>query len=248
MLRHHKMIRLDCMDCPAVRTSFCAHLSEPEIEELRALASALCFPAGSTIFEQADELDRLFIITKGITRLSHLTRDGRRQIIGFLGPGDLLGGIRRSAGAYCSAEAMTDVEACAFERETFGEFLQHHADLCFRLLVVANDEIEAQYDHSVLLARKRASERIAAFLMTLSHRWRDSDDGPNILHIPMPRSDIADHLGLTIETVSRILTQFKKRGYIEFRGPKTVILQNIAALTYLAGLEDQPKSRMAIGL
>ena len=156
MLCHRKMKRPNCKDCAAVRVSFCSRLSETEIEELHALASALYYPAGSIIFEQADELDRLFIITKGISRLSHLTRDGRRQIIGFLGPGDLLGGIKRSAGAYCSAEAMTDVEACAFERSTFGEFLHQHVDLCFSLLVVANDEIEAQYDHSVLLARKQA--------------------------------------------------------------------------------------------
>jgi CRP/FNR family transcriptional regulator len=233
---------------PAIPESFSAHLNQSGILKLRDLASALCYPLGSIIFEQADVLHRLFIINKGISRLSHLTNDGRRQIIGFLGPGDLLGGIRRSAGAYCSAEAMTDVEVSAFERDAFDEFLQHHAELCFSLLIVANDEIEAQFDHSVLLARKQASERIAAFLIILAQRWREPDDDPNVVHIPMPRSDIADHLGLTIETVSRVLTQFKNRGYIELRGPKTAILKNTAALTYLAGIEDEPRPRTAIGL
>ncbi|MFQ5618231.1 MAG: Crp/Fnr family transcriptional regulator [Rhodospirillales bacterium] len=228
--------------------SLCSRLDKTAIKEFCALAIGLCYPMGAVVFEQEDELDRLFIITKGMVRLSHLTRDGRRQIIGFLGPGDLLGGIKRSIGAFCSAEAMTDVETCAFDRKTFGKFLQRHADFCFNLWVVANDEIEAQYDHSVLLARKTASERIAAFLMMLSERWGDPDEDSSVLHIPMPRSDIADHLGLTIETVSRILTQFKNLGYIEFRGPKTVVLTNAAALTYLAGLEDHPKPRLAIGL
>ena len=248
MLCNRKMIRPECHDCPAVNLSICSHLDGSEIGEFRALSAGLCYPAGAIVFDQGDILDRLFIITKGIARLSHLTRDGRRQIIGFLGPGDLLGGIKHSAGAYCSADAMTDIEVCAFDRQAFGDFLHHHADLCFSLLVVANDEIEAQYDHSVLLARKQASERIAAFLIVLSQRWRNPNDDPNILHIPMPRSDIADHLGLTIETVSRVLTRFKKLGYIEFRGPKTAVLKNVAELTYLAGLEDHPKQRMVIGL
>jgi len=248
MLCNTKMRRPECKDCPAAHMSICSHLDRTAIEEFRSLAAGLCYPAGVAVFDQGEALNHLFIITKGLTRLSHLTRDGRRQIIGFLGPGDLLGGIKRSSGAYCSAEAMTDIEVCAFERDTFGEFLQHHADLCFRLLVVATDEIEAQYDHSVLLARKQAPERVAAFLMMLSQRWRKSNDDPNVLHIPMPRSDIADHLGLTIETVSRVLTRFKSNGYIEFRGPKTAILKNFAALTYLAGLEDEPRSRMVIGL
>ena len=248
MLCNRNMTRPECNDCPAVHLSICSHLDRTAIEEFRSLGAGLCFPAGTIVFDQSEELDHLFIITRGITRLSHLTRDGRRQIIGFLGPGDLLGGIKRSAGAYCSAETMTALEACAFDRKTFSKFLHQHADLCFSLLVVANDEIEAQYDHSVLLARKKASERIAAFLMMLAQRWRVSDEDPNTLHIPMSRSDIADYLGLTIETVSSILTRFKNRGDIEFRGPKTVILKNTAALTYLAGLEDQPKPRMVIGL
>ncbi|MFQ5784504.1 MAG: Crp/Fnr family transcriptional regulator [Alphaproteobacteria bacterium] len=212
------------------------------------MAIGLCFDAGDVVFEQGDELDRLFVITEGMVRLSHLTIDGNRQITGFLGPGDLMGSIKRSADAYCTAEAMTRLVLCSFERPRFSDFLQHHPDLCLKLFAVATDEIEAQYDHGILLSRKHAAERVAVFLHALSQRAGQVNGESPIIDIPMSRSDIADHLGLTIETVSRVLTRFKQQGMIEFRGPKTVVVKNMAALDELAGFENRPKPRMAIGL
>lgn len=211
------------------------------------MAVGVRFRKGEVIFEQDENLAQIFVITRGLVRLYRLTSDGQRQITGFLGSGDLLGGIKRNAGAYCTAEAITDIEACAFDRKGFVPFLHGHPDLCLAFLIAATDEIEAQYVHSVLLARKQAARRLAAFLLIVARRWHAPEDGDTV-HIPMARADIADHLGLTIETVSRVFAQFKRQGLTELHGPKTVILKNLPALYELAGFEDFPERHMAMGL
>jgi CRP/FNR family transcriptional regulator len=214
----------DCYHCLASNRFFCSQLDSADFEELRAMAVGVCFRRGEVIFEQDEDLAHIFVITRGLVRLYRLTSDGQRQITGFLGSGDLLGGIKRNAGAYCTAEAITEMEACGFDRKSFVPFLHDHPDLCLAFLVAATDEIEAQYVHHSV-----------------------EEDGHTV-HIPMARADIADHLGLTIETVSRVFGQFKRQGLTELRGPKTVILKNMPALYDLAGFEDFPERHMAMGL
>ncbi len=178
----------------------------------------------------------------------HIIGNGQRQIVGFLGPGDILGSLKSSEDAYCTAEALTDLETCAFDRSRFAEFLERHPDFGIQLLVVASDEIEAQYDHMALLARRTAAERVAAFLLEVYARLQPTDDGGSPLHLPMLRGDIADYLGLSIETVSRVLSQFNKRGWVELEKPKSIVLKNTAALMLLAGVERPHEGRIALGL
>lgn len=237
-----------CGQCVIGEIALFSYLDNGSLRKLRSLAAGAYFPSGRTIVEQGQEQEHVFVITRGLVKLYRLTADGQRQITGFLGAGDLLGSIKRNAQAYCTAEAMTDVEACSIQRANFTNFLQDQPRVCFNLLVAATDEIEARYDHSILLARKHANGRLAAFLLLMALRWRSLEDAPVVIHVPMPRSDIADHLGLTTETVSRVLSQFKNRGIIEFQGPKTIVLRSIAALYDLAGLEELPRPRMAMGL
>ena len=205
-------------------------------------------PRGNLIFEQRSHLKQLHIVTAGTVKLYHLMANGKRQVIGFLGPGDLLGGIKLRDLAFCTAMTMTSVDLCSFTREGFFAFLQDHPDLCLTLLAVATDEIEAQYEHTILLARKQAPERMAAMLLLLALRWPGGSGEINTVRLTMPRSDVADYLGLTIETVSRVLARLKSLGMIDFRGPKTVVLKNVPALSHLAGFEEHPRPRTAIGL
>lgn len=205
------------------------------------------FQPRTTIFEQEYELDHVFVIVDGMVKLFRDLADGTRQITGFLGPGDILGGIKRSQGAHCTAESITEVSVCVFPRKDFEHLMQTHPSLCFMLLFAATDEIEAQNDHLILLGRKRASERLATFLLMMNHRWEHHQtDG--VVHLPMSRSDIADYLGLTIETVSRVFARFRDEGMIHLPEPHVVHLKNLAALYDLSGMEDAPMSRTAIGL
>lgn len=238
----------DCGNCVARQISICSNVDDKGLAELRAMSSHATFPEGKVIFDQDQRMDRVFIVVKGMIKLYHLLVDGQRQVTGFLGPGDVLGGIKRHAHSHCAAEAITEVELCGFERADLLRLLQEHPDLCLRLLVAATDEIEAQHFHAVLLGRKRASERLAAFLLLIGQRWKQRGHGLGVVQLPMSRADIADHLGQTVESVSRGLTQLRNLGYIDLPKPSMVILKNIPALCHLAGFEELPEQNVTLGI
>ncbi len=202
----------------------------------------------SFLCRQDEELDSVFVITDGMIKLYHLLPDGRRQITGFLGPGDLLGGLKRHAPIHCTAEAITDVTTCAFNRAKFLDALREWPELAFELLINATDEIEAQHDHIILLGRKRPQERLATFLLVLQHRFGSANGDGTEVRIPMQRADIADYLGLTVETVSRTFTRIKALGFIKMVDAHLVVLSNLAALYDLSGFTELPVRSVAIGL
>ncbi|MFQ5775940.1 MAG: Crp/Fnr family transcriptional regulator [Kiloniellaceae bacterium] len=243
-----KHSRPDCSHCVVRHISLCSQVDGDSLAELQAMAKRGRFDKGRVVFEQDARLGHVFLITRGLVKLYRDMASGKRQITGFLGPGDLLGGVKRRAGAHCTAETITEIDVCAFERDRFSWFLQCHPGLCFTLLVTAMDEIEAQYDHLILLGRKLAPERLAAFLLMLSTRWKLEHEDRRLVHTIMPRGDMADHLGLTSETISRTFSRFKEEGLIEVPNTRSVILKNIPTLQDLAGFEELPSHRMAIGL
>lgn len=240
--------RPDCNHCIVRHISLCSHIDSDELASLQALSTRGRFDRGRVVFTQDDDLGQVYVITRGMVKLYRDASNGRRQITGFLGPGDLLGGIKRSGGAHCTAETITDLDVCGFEKQPFAEFLKVHPALCFALLVTAMDEIEAQYDHQILLGRQLVHERLAAFLLLLSRRWKRGDEDPNLVHTLMHRNDIADHLGVTSETISRTFTRFRSERLIQVISPKAVMLTNLAKLQEIAGFEEMPTHRMAIGL
>ncbi len=238
----------DCRHCIVRHISLCSHIDSSELAEFQTMSKRHQFERGQIVFEQDDRIETVFLITRGMAKLYRDSAEGKRQITGFLGPGDLLGSVKRSAGAYCTAAAITNLDVCGFDRELFSEFLRTHTSLCFALLAVAMDEIEAQYDHSILLGKKQSPERLAAFLLLLSQRWKTEGEDTNLAHILMSRGDIADHLGVTSETISRTFTHFKENGLIQMFDKKSVVLKNVPKLQHLAGFEEMPAHRMAIGL
>lgn len=171
------------------------------------------FDPHSHLINEAENADNLFNITAGCVRLYKLLGDGRRQITGFLFPGDFLGLAVDETYGY-SAEAITKVEACRFPRRRFEGLLDDIPKLERRLLGLASNELAAAQDQMLLLGRKTAQEKVASFLLTLSHRARQAGRTDNPVELPMSRSDIADYLGLTTETVSRTFTQMKRTGAI----------------------------------
>lgn len=238
--------------CIGCQISICSHLDAAGLDRLRAMSWTIKFAKNKMLFEQGEVLDRVCIISVGVVKLVHLLPDGQKQITGFLGPGDILGGIKRQENAHGSAKALTAVEACAFNRENFLQLIKDYPDLCLNLLTAATDEIEALTDHIVLLGRKRAPQRLAAFLLMMSQRWNADTDTANnngtMVHLPMPRADIADHLGLTIETVSRTFGLFRSSKFISIPRPNDIVLSNLAALYDLAGFDEIPTRHVALGL
>jgi CRP/FNR family transcriptional regulator len=191
------------------------------------------FAPGEVFRHEGDPPDYLFNITSGAVKLFKLLPDGRRQIVGFLTVGDFVG-FGRADAAPASAEAITPVRLCRFERSRFRALLDAHPALERCLLAVASDEIAAAQEHMMLLGRLTAEERVGRFLLARavsSQRMGSSDQG---FELPMTRGDIADYLGLTTETVSRVFTRLRQKGLIKYGAPKRVVLRNRGALAALA--------------
>jgi CRP/FNR family transcriptional regulator len=173
--------------------------------------------AGETLFCEGDESDGIYEVVSGMLRLYKLLPDGRRQITGFLSVGHVLGLAPEGTHVY-SAEAITDITVCRYPRAGFDRLIDEVPGLARRLLSVTSHELRAAQDQMLLLGRKAASEKVASFLLLMANQ-QGSDD---TAEVPMARSDIADYLGLTTETVSRTFTRLKLEGLISLPTPNHV--------------------------
>jgi CRP/FNR family transcriptional regulator len=195
------------------------------------------FAAGSTLFWQGDAAADFFEIAEGALRMVRVLDDGRRAIAGFWFAGDLVGA---SAGEqyYCSAEAivLTRVRRCS--RRRFETQICGSPDLHREFLGQLRREITACREHLVLLALKTAEERVSSFLLSMLRRGSGSASPAAVLHLPMPRVDIADYLGLTIETVSRTMTRLRDLGVIVQTRRHTIIVRQPRRLAVLAAADD----------
>lgn len=196
-----------CEGCKVRGVSVCAALNVDELQLLESIAEVVHFGAKETVFMQGDNARSVFNVTGGTLRLYHLLPDGRRQIVGFLLPGDFIG-LSLSDHQAFSADAIDAVTACRFDRVAFSALVDHHPQLLRRLHDAATHELTLAQDHMVLLGRQTADERVAAFLITLRDRLQRLGGSAVTIPLPMTRQDIADFLGLTLETVSRVISKF----------------------------------------
>jgi CRP/FNR family transcriptional regulator, anaerobic regulatory protein len=158
--------------------------------------------------------------------------DGRRQVVGFALPGDFLGLAMDDHYGF-SADAVGAVRACRFSREAFSTLLDEKPHLLRRLHEFATHELRLAQDQMVVLGRRTAEEKVASFLAGLRDRWARINRISVTIPLPMSRQDIADFLGLTIETVSRTLSQLA-RDKVILVVPEGVRLMNVARLEAMA--------------
>lgn len=197
---------VDCTSCKVRLNSVCASLPDDELAQLGSLARPIQFAAGSTLILQGQPADLVYNVTSGIIRLYKLLPDGRCQIVGFAMPGDFLGLALGNAYGY-SADAIDDVTACAFLRDSYSELVDAKPHLLRRLHELSNHELTLAQEQMMLLGRRTAEEKIICFLLGMQKRWARIGKPSVTVPLPMSRQDIADFLGLTIETVSRTLTR-----------------------------------------
>ncbi|MHB1217202.1 MAG: helix-turn-helix domain-containing protein [Alphaproteobacteria bacterium] len=200
---------------------------------MAGIMSAVEVSAHDSIFDEAEPASCVYNVTEGVLKIYKLLPDGRRQITGFLFPGDFLGLMHNDVYAY-SAEALTPTKLCRFPREKLEKLLVEIPHLEQRLLSMASHELAAAQDQMMMLGRKSARERVISFLLMLSTAAARRDGLANPISVPMTRTDIADYLGLTIETVSRTLTQLKKQGLIELLDEKLIRLAQPERLAEIA--------------
>ena len=223
-----------CRTCDARAISVCNAVPDADIARLASIAAVTEVPAGQGFIDEGEPANCFFNITAGTAKLFKLLPDGRRQITGFVGPGHFLG-LAVSATYAFSAEAVERVRFCRFQRAALRHLLDEFPLMEKRLLEAAATELVAAQEQMLLLGRKTARERLASFLLMQSRQGLPCGHARRQFKLPMTRSDIADYLGLTIETVSRTLTRLRSEGVIEIVSQSELLIEDPAGLERLAG-------------
>lgn len=166
-----------------------------------------------TIVCEDETADRCFEIVRGVVRAYKLLPDGRRQIVDFMFPGEVFGLTTDKTYGY-SADAVTDTTVRAFATTTLEHLAEERPVLAQSLRDAAYRELRAAQAHILLLGRKTAFERVASFLLSLSERGAKAARAEDAVWVPMSQADIADYLGLTTETVNRVMSQLRDSGMI----------------------------------
>ena len=188
--------------------------------------------AGSYLFFEGDKVERLHQVKSGVLRLTRLLEDGRRQVIAFGYPGDIVG-FPADGLHHTDCDALVDAQLRSYRRSALEDGGADPA-LHQYLLQAALREISAMQDHFMMLGRKSAAEKVASFLCVLTDRFGQDIGEYRQVELPMNRADIADFLGLTTETVSRTLTQLRKSKIIAIDNIHTIIVLRPAALLGLS--------------
>lgn len=190
----------------------------------------MAFARNEEIFGAEEPADFVYKVVSGAVRTTRILSDGRRQIGGFFLRGDTFG-LEQGPVHRCTADAVTRSEIAMVRRSSVEAATMRDGATARQLWLLTARELERVEDHMVLLGRKTALERVAAFLLRLSASRHASGA---IVDLVMPRMDIADYLGLTIETVSRTLTQLEHDRAIVRPNARQIVLRNPAALAALS--------------
>lgn len=220
----HVHIVQGCNDCNIRHISICEIVKESELDFLTNLSKNIIFKKNSELFQQGDESKFVYSITSGVARIVVNLEDGRRQILGFLLPGDFIG-ITLEPTWNINVEAVTEISACKFSRLKFKEFMTENQNRSVKLQILSKNEIEELRKMIVILGVMSAEEKILKFIFMQKKRWdhiksTKSDTVP----IDMTRQDIANYLGMTIETVSRTFTNLSKKNIISLQSHSIKIL------------------------
>lgn len=223
-----------CSTCGARAFSVCDSLPADDLARLDTIAERVSLAAGEILVREGDPAASVFNLTSGAMRIHMLLPDGRRQITGFLFAGDFIGLAGGETWGF-SAEAIEDTTLCRFRRTEYRELMHERPALEAALLDRTMHDLAVARNQMLLLGRKTARERLASFLLDLSERDPARPSINDEVRLPMTRSDVADHLGLTIETVSRELTKLKTAGIISLLSLHALRIDRPEKLRAIAG-------------
>ena len=218
-----------CSICKVRTYSFCRCLDEDRLKDFSNVSFEKSFLNKQNIFLQNDQSDYLYNITEGNVKIYQLLDDGRIQIIGFLYPGDFFGSYRNNKYNYC-AEAIGDLKTCVFNQKILDKYLDENPILAKELLNKTSFELTLAQDRLTVLGKLNAAERLVKFLLNISEQRNRIGWKNNPISLPMTRQDVADYLGITIETVSRELSNLKTSNIIKIITSKQIYLSNTEEL------------------
>ncbi len=187
------------------------------------------YARNAEIYGENEQADYLYKVVIGAVRTYKLFNDGRRQIGSFYLPGDIFG-LESGETHTFSAEAVTACKVLVINRASLVSLAARDGDIAHQLWAMAARELQRAQDHIMLLI-KTAQERVVGFLLEMAVRGTN----PGVIELPMSRQDIADYLGLTIETVSRTLTHLEKTRAIAVPSSRRIVLRDRTALARMSG-------------
>lgn len=216
---------LHCHECAVRDRSLCSSLAPDQLRRLNGISRRQRVARGTTWIWAGDEQLVCANVISGVMKLTASTADGREQIVGMIYPADFIGCPYPGEVPF-GITAMTDAELCVFPRAPFQQMLEDHIMLERMLSQRTLSALEEARHRMLMLARRSAGEKVAAFLLDMADRMtpacRPGTPKPSGFALPLSRSEIADVLGLTIETVSRQFSKLKAEGLIELPGDRLV--------------------------
>ena len=201
--------------------------------QLEAIKYYRSFQAGQPVVWSGDRMDFVASVVTGIATLTQTMEDGRRQMVGLLLPSDFLGRPGRTHAPY-DVTATTDLVMCCFRRKPFEEMMAATPHVAHRLLEMTLDELDAAREWMLLLGRKTAREKIASLLAIIARRTAglapSQPMGAIRFDLPLTREEMADYLGLTLETVSRQMSALKRDGVLELEEKRRIVVPDFSLL------------------
>ena len=239
------MTSMPCDRCVGRSLNLCKPLDEARLQVMLSLGGIRHWKKHETIFRADDPMGAFFKIRSGIVAVSHTLDDGRRQIVAVRAPGDCVGYLDNDGKYAFEGKALTDVEACAFDRRGFDAFASTHPDLAAAVAEALSAALEQAGQRMLMLGQLRSTERVAHFLAEMDTLYRQGAASSRPLSLKMSRTEIGDYLGLTIETVSRSIGKLKDRGVISLMASDEVVvldsnkLRQIAKVEHVAGASQR---------
>lgn len=228
-----------CQHCVVRNRAICSSLSPTDLEVLNKIGRRVPVHRGQTLMWEGDDSSLVANVIEGVLKLSTSTSDGREQIVGVVYPSDFIGRPFGSTTQH-SVTALSDATVCMFTRTAFDQFARTHPELEHKLLQRTLTELDRARHWMLLLGRKSAGERVATFLLEMAQRLADATCAPGEplverFELPLSRQQMADLLGLTIETVSRQLTRLRQAGVIDLPDRRAVVILDHEAMELEAG-------------
>jgi CRP/FNR family transcriptional regulator len=230
---HPVLESLACLTCPARKSDICGGLDDRDIRDLAAASHRVQLKPGETLIWEGDAAENTYVVARGALRASKSSDDGRRQVLDFMFAGQFVG-IPSDATYHFNVEALTNAEVCRFDRRKLEGVMAKYPSVEKGYRAGSARQLEQAYEHAYALGRRTAMERVAAFLLDL-RASSCPKTATGVLKLPMTRGDIADFLGLTLETVSRGFSRLKSLGVIRLPSAQEVEIRDAERLRALAG-------------
>lgn len=231
-----------CADCTVRHAALCGSLADAELRTLHRIGRRQRMARGETMLWAGSDSVVCATLLSGVLKLSAATSDGREQIVGLHFPSEFVGRPYADTVEF-TVSALTDAELCVFPRDRFEGLLAANSGMERLLLQRTFAALDATRARLLMLSRNTAAEKVAGFILSMADRARGTSDfqavagGPVTFDLPLTRGQIADVLGLTIETVSRQLTKLKVAGVLALPGMRGVTIRDAAALRARAGID-----------